>query len=218
MSMKMQINGKIVHKSCGRAYLAPGILKFSARSRCAWLYNLDALPVGKSPRYPLSRRLGEPHSRCGHFVETSTARAGNRTTLSLSYGGLLTLSLGWLRYPHCLKSKGSWFDCINTANQGKLMTDEARCFKLQRLWLVYGISPSYISFLHPPFIHSLLFKIFYVFILCHVQFFYFFTLIPRFLHFLMFSSISFFSAFLLRGATTEYKVAIFELLNWFKHQ
>ena len=54
------------------------------------------------------------------------------------------------------------------------MTDEARWFRLQRLWLVYGISQSYISFIHPPFILSLLLKIFYVFILCHVQYFYFF--------------------------------------------
>lgn len=93
MSMKMQINDKTVHKGYedlwGSADLAPGILKFSARSRCVWLYNLEALPVGKTSRYPLSRRLDEAHSPCKHFGEKSAAHAGNRTTLSLSHG-LLT--------------------------------------------------------------------------------------------------------------------------------
>jgi hypothetical protein len=56
-SMKMQINGKIVRNGYEdlwvSADLAPGNLKFRARSRCVRLYNLDSLPVGNSPRYPL---------------------------------------------------------------------------------------------------------------------------------------------------------------------
>ena len=140
----------------GNADLARRILKFSVRSRCVWLYNLDAFPLGKRPWYPLSRRLYEPHSWCGHFGETSTVHAGNRTTLPLSEG-LLTWSLRCLRYSHCLKSKGNCFNYINTANQGELMRDEARWFKLQRWWPVHGISPSYISFFHPPCNHSFFF-------------------------------------------------------------
>jgi len=51
--MKMQINGKIVHKGYedlwGKADLDIGILKFSARSRCVWLYNVDLSHWGRAP-------------------------------------------------------------------------------------------------------------------------------------------------------------------------
>jgi len=85
-----------------------------------------------------------------------------------------------------------------------------------------GLYTGFLQVIFPSFIHPLFifyfFKILHVFIVCHVQSFYFFSLIPHFLNFFMSSSISLFSAFLLRGATTENQVTIFELLNWLKHQ
>jgi hypothetical protein len=33
------------------------------------IHALDALPYGKNPQYPLSKRLGLPHSPSGHFAE-----------------------------------------------------------------------------------------------------------------------------------------------------
>jgi len=51
--MKVQINGKIFHKRYedlwGKADLDTGILKFSARSRCVWFYNLDLFHWGRAP-------------------------------------------------------------------------------------------------------------------------------------------------------------------------
>jgi hypothetical protein len=95
--MKMQINGKIVHKGYECLWrsgdLAPGLLNFSTRSRCVWLCNLDVLPVGKSPRCPFSRGLGESHNWCGQFGETPTAPAGNRTRFPLLYGCNLVTAL-----------------------------------------------------------------------------------------------------------------------------
>jgi hypothetical protein len=57
-------------KACGSGCVDPHFLDLGASWR--WVINFTPRPLyprGKSPRYPLNRRLGGPHSRSGRFGE-----------------------------------------------------------------------------------------------------------------------------------------------------
>jgi hypothetical protein len=59
----------------GNGGVAPRIFSLSAKWRRVDSFTfLSLYPQGKSPRYPLDRRLGEPQSRFGLDVEEKTSQ------------------------------------------------------------------------------------------------------------------------------------------------
>jgi hypothetical protein len=68
----------------GSGCIDPSILNPGIRCRCVVSFTPRPLnPRGKSPQYPLGRRLGGPQSRPGRCVEKQNlARTGTRTPIS----------------------------------------------------------------------------------------------------------------------------------------
>jgi hypothetical protein len=85
--------------------IAPPILHLCTR----WKWTVSFMPrplypQGKSPRYPLDRRLGGPQSRSGHGGEeekSQRAPVGNWTPVIQP----VVYSLYWLSYRGCAKQK-----------------------------------------------------------------------------------------------------------------
>lgn len=100
----------------------PFILNFGVRMR--WMVSLTPwppCPLGKSPRYPLNRKLGGPENRSGCFREKSVTPAGNRT---IFLGHQLLASS-----PYCLHYPGSYCSGHTAAdihNVGGMQSDHLR--------------------------------------------------------------------------------------------